>query len=315
MGKKIRAAAVVTGVVLLAGAVVAAVGGSPGRPTASERSLARASGAKPPAAAAPGAGGAAPARRTQARPAAEDGASSSPSQGTGPGGLPTPALGAHIVKRAALDIEVAGRNLDGAYSRVLDLVGAAGGFVQSTQQGGGRAELTVRVPAAAFETTMHDLRRIGKVTAENVVGEDVTGQVVDLDARLRNARAQEAVLLDLMRRASSIPDTITVQQQLSQAQQQIEELDGQRRALDDQTTYATIKVQLARPGAPTPQPRSQRSTLAQAWDRAVAASLDVIGGTLVVLGAVLPVAALVAIVGLGARIATRRARRPAAAAR
>lgn len=228
------------------------------------------------------------------------------------GALPLPSSPNRIVKTATLSLEVKRGKLDASYGKVLAAVQAAGGFVAATEQSHGRAQLTLRIPAAAFETTLGRLRGLGKVTDESLRGEDVTAQFTDIEARLRNLRAQEAVLLDLMRQARNIPDSITVQQQLSQIQQQVEELEGQRRLLDDQSSFGTLTVSLAVPGAaPAPRP-AERSTLGESWVRATGVALDVLGGTLVVLGALLPLAVVIGGFGLIAWAVLRR-RRPVAA--
>ena len=224
------------------------------------------------------------------------------------GVLPLPSPSTRVVKTATLSLEVKRGKLDASYGKVLAAVQAAGGFVAGTEQSHGRAQLTLRIPAAAFETTLGRLRGFGKVTDESLRGEDVTAQFTDIEARLRNLRAQEAVLLDLMRQARTIPDSITVQQQLSQIQQQVEELEGQRRVLDDQSSFGTLTVSLAVPGAvPAPRP-AESSTLGEAWVRATGVTLDVLAGTLVVLGALLPLAVVVGGFGLVAWAILRRRR-------
>jgi hypothetical protein len=232
--------------------------------------------------------------------------------GSGPdalGGLAAPGASSHVVKTASVSVQVARRGVDGAFGRVLRTVQGAGGFVVNSRTGPGRAELTLRVPTTAFESTLAAIRGIGKVTDESLRGDDVSAEYVDLEARLRNWRAQEAVLLDLMRQARSIADTITVQQQLSQIQQQIEELEGRRRLLDDQSSFGTVTVMLATAGAAAASPAGA-STLGAAWSDAVGVTLAVLGGTIVVLGALLPLA-LLAGVGGAAWVLVRRRRLPA----
>jgi len=221
------------------------------------------------------------------------------------GGLTTPQAPGRVVKHATLTVTVK-RDRDAAVGSVLATVQGAGGFVVASSEDRGRGVYTLRIPSAAFETTLAAIRRLGDVRGESLRGDDVTAQYVDLEARLRNWRAQEAVLLDLMARARSIPDTITVQQQLSQIQQQIEEIEGQRRVLDDQTSFGTITLTLAAPGAASAAAEPS-STLASAWTDAVGVTLAVLGGTLVVLGAVLPIA-LIAVLILGGWVAVRRRR-------
>ncbi|MFN8035835.1 MAG: DUF4349 domain-containing protein [Acidimicrobiia bacterium] len=247
--------------------------------------------------------GPATAGRTKAAPAggwnATD-ASSSEAIGVPPlTTLPAPApLGTKIVKNGSLTVRVKRHGLEDALGRVLSIVGTTGGAVQSSESAGGTAALVLRIPADKFETAVVELRKLGKVTGSSLKSDEVTARYVDLQARLRNLQAQAAVMLDLMRQAKTIPDTITVQQQLSQVQGQIEELQGQLRVLDDQTAFATLAVSLTERGAPVPvrhepQPESQ---LSRSWHRATDAALAIVGGTIVVLGALLPLAVIALVV-------------------
>jgi hypothetical protein len=169
----------------------------------------------------------------------------------------------------------------------------------------------IRVPADAFERALSDLRRLGDVTDEEISGEDVTDRFVDLEARLRNWRAQEAILLDLMRRAKTIEDSIVVQTQLQQVQLAIEEIQGQLRLLDDRTSLSTISVTLTEPGAAAPL-AGDRPSIGKAWRDALDGFVAVIAALIVGLGYAIPLG--LAALGLWAALRRRRAARPAPAA-
>jgi hypothetical protein len=142
-----------------------------------------------------------------------------------------------------------------------------------------------------------------------VSGEDVGAEYVDLEARLRHWRAQEAVFLDLMAKAQSISETISIQQQLSVIQEQIEQHEGRRRYLDGQTAFSTVRFSILESGAVAKEPGEPRTTLARAWERAVGATLAVVGGSLVVLGVVVPLALILGIPALVFSLARRRSGR------
>jgi hypothetical protein len=253
--------------------------------------------------------------RDETTSSAGDAAAAAPEPAVAPGlgGLPTPELNAQVVKTATLELEVGRKQGDATVRDVIDAVGLVRGFVESSDQSGGASRLTVRVPASQFDATLARLLDLGKKRSLEVHGQDVTGAVTDLEARLRNLRAQEGVLLELMRKATTIGDSIAVQQQLSQNQEQIEQLDGQRRALADQTTFATLTVAVTPKGAPVaPNPESP-TTISTAWDDAVDAALAVTGGTLIVLGALLPIALMAGAGFLVWRVVVRRQRRAATA--
>lgn len=307
---KTRAGVALLVVLLAAGAVVSLVSGGAGTPAEQTgKSSARLPQVAPRL---PSPGEKSSARADIASPApAPDGSAGPATQLP-----PTPApVGPRVVKNGSLSLEVKRRQLGGSVGQILTIVGTSGGAVQSSESHDGTATLLLRIPSARFETTVASLRKIGKVTGDALKSEEVTAQFVDLEARLRNLRAQEAVMLDLMAQAKSIPDTITVQEQLSGIQGQIEQLEGQRRVLDDQTTFATLSVTITEHGAPVASGhRPSESQLAQSWHQATDAALAVVGGTLVVLGAVLPLALIGAAIGFAVFGIRRRRARPAAAA-
>ena len=233
----------------------------------------------------------------------------------GPGGLggaPVPEAVAsgssRIVKTAVLSVGVDKGGLSEAYQAAQDAAARAGGWVQASERATDQATLVVKVPSDRFDTVLGSLRKLGEVRTDSVAGEDVSAEYVDLEARLKHWRAQEAVFLELMAKAKSIPETISIQQQLSVIQEQIEQHEGRRRYLDGQTAYSTVRLSLLESGAVAKEPGdgAGRTTLARAWERAVGATLAVVGGSLVVLGVVVPLGLIVGIPALVFALARRR---------
>jgi Domain of unknown function (DUF4349) len=228
-----------------------------------------------------------------------------------------PPIGPDIVKTAGISIEVKGGGFETAFNAATTIAGRYGGYVEDSSMHGIKAksgELTIRVPASAFDRAMNDLRGLGSVEGQSISGQDVTSQFVDLDARLRTWQAQEAVLLRLMRRATSIESTLRVQNQLQDVQFRIEQIKGQLRLLENQTSLATIDVSLREEGAVVgvrPREARERPSLGEAWDRAVDGFLGVIFAVVVGLGYLIPLAAIAFAIGFGYR---RYRARPASAA-
>jgi hypothetical protein len=173
------------------------------------------------------------------------------------GALPTPSFGDGVIKTADLAIEAAGDDVDRASTRAAAIAARYGGFVLSSSNENASdssrprsGEIVIRVRADKFDAALADLanRDFGTVVSRSTSGQDVSQEFVDLNARLRNARAQESILLSLMSKSKTVGDTIAVQQQLSQVQQQIEELTGRIRYLKDQTSFATISLHLGSDG-------------------------------------------------------------------
>ena len=109
-----------------------------------------------------------------------------------------------------------------------------------------RGNLTIRVLSANdnFAKAQAEIDGLGNVTSRKIVGQDVTEEYVDLQSRLRNSEAQEAQMLELMKKAETIEEILTVQSRLSDIQAQIEQIKGRIQYMDSRTDYATITVDL-----------------------------------------------------------------------
>ncbi len=135
------------------------------------------------------------------------------------------------------------------------------------------AALTIRVPSDRFDATMEALPRLGTAKARSVRSDDLTGAIVDADARLRNLRREESDLLKIMDRSGKIPDVLDVERELATVRGEIEELAGQAHAMRDRVADSTIVIVLKdrRPGPPaahvTKMPLAQ---LGAEWKRSLA---------------------------------------------
>lgn len=206
--------------------------------------------------------------------------------------LPT---GPSIIKYGdiALVLEVGG--FDDAFEGVSAVAARYGGFVLgSTVSGGERRSgfVTIRVRSEDFDRAMADLRRLGDVESESVSGQDVSMQVVDLEARLASWKAQREVLLRLMDQAKTVSDTLKVQTELQTVQMNIEQIDAELTYLQDQVDLSSINVALREPGAN--EGIDDRPRIGDAWAKAVDAFLGVIVAMIVGLGYLVPIVVVLA---------------------
>jgi uncharacterized protein DUF4349 len=252
-------------------------------------------------------GGAAPVAPQQAGPLSNRGSAVDE-------GVTLPELGAKVVKTAALSLGLKRGTFSQQVEQATLIAGRHGGFVQSSQVTQAKLQsgtLTVRVPASQFEAALHELTGLGKVRSEQISGQDVTAQFVDLRARLKNWESQEAVLLGLMGKATSIADSIRVQQQLSDVQLQIEQIRGQLNVLSDQADMSTITVSMFEGTGPVRPEPVQQATLAKAWHQSVHGFVAVVAAVVVGLGYLIPVTAVALALALGVRLLRTRAVKPA----
>jgi hypothetical protein len=222
-------------------------------------------------------------------------------------------LGRKVIRNGALDLEV--ESVTEAYDRATRVATDLGGYVAESSFSGAAdarsASITLRVPADRYDQALVQLRALAsEVRSVSSTAQDVTGEVTDLDAALRNLRAVEAQYVELLGRAETIPDILQVQERLQAVRAEIEQTEGRRALLTRLTDLATITVQLAPlPAAPVQvQTRGPLEAAGDAWE----SSLDTIRQVAVVGVAVvvyswwlLPLAAVVSFLVLRA-IRTRR---------
>jgi hypothetical protein len=153
-----------------------------------------------------------------------------------------------IIKNGSLQLVV--DDVSATAQRIAEHAASRGGFVQSSSvteraDGTHAGHVTVRVPVAVFETSMADIKALAKVVSyESATGQDVTEQYTDLEARLRNARAQEETYLAILVKADTVEDILMVQERLGSIRGVIESLEGRIKYLENQTALATISISL-----------------------------------------------------------------------
>ena len=195
--------------------------------------------------------------------AADDSGSNAGDADAGGGGGSGDQLSAHmldatrpdllIIKTGKITIQAA--SIGPAVEKVTAQIVALGGYASgSTRSGKGEeasASVTFRVPASQWEAALAAARGAGDDVLDEQTGtEDVTGDVVDLKARIRNLQATEAALQAVMTRAGAIPDILDVQERLTDVQGQIEQLSAKAADLQQHAAYSTLTVRVTPRPAP-----------------------------------------------------------------
>jgi len=148
-----------------------------------------------------------------------------------------------IVYTGSLELVVA--DLQQSLAKGRAAVAAVGGYVGASEESNkgdlSVATITYRIPANRWQETIAGLRGLATdVVHEQTQATEVGGQIVDLEARLRNLRASEAALVEIAKGAGKVSDLLEVEAQLTDVRGQIEQLDAQRAQLVDQVAYGTL---------------------------------------------------------------------------
>lgn len=149
-----------------------------------------------------------------------------------------------IVRTGSLQMTVA--DVTKALIAGRNAVSNLGGYIGASQQqrSGDEtvASVTYRIPVARWEEALDALRALGTEIAEKTDAAEVTGQIVDIAARIRNLRASEAALVGYATNAPKISDLLEIQARLTDTRGEIERLTAQQSQLEDQAALATLTV-------------------------------------------------------------------------
>ncbi len=125
-----------------------------------------------------------------------------------------------------------------------------GGFVSNLSQYSnfvdGREYVTVsmqlRIPEARFDELVFWVEDTAVVASKDIGTTDVTEEYVDLEARIRNLKAQESRLQEIAGQAETVEDLLAVERELGRIRGEVESLEGRFRYLQDRVQYSTLHL-------------------------------------------------------------------------
>lgn len=192
-----------------------------------------------------------------------------------------------VIRTGTVSLRV--QNFEAAQENLTNALESRGGFISDSHKRVHRVdnqtyttgELVLRVPSEEFSGMLARVEAEGDVLRSDTASQDVTDQLVDIEARLDNLRAQRDRLRVLYDRANDTTDVLRVQRELADVQERIERLEAQQQSLERRVALATIRVKLS-------EPEPERDTdPSQAWYEVgvLSALVDSMNGVVVVLRA------------------------------
>jgi ACT domain-containing protein/outer membrane murein-binding lipoprotein Lpp len=175
-----------------------------------------------------------------------------------------------LIKTATLVLQV--KEIEPSIQSATKIVESRGGDILSLQDEVPQdaavyhtASFSFRVPQAQLDATLTDLSKVGTVESRAIQAEDVANQIVDFEARLKNLRRSETVVLSIMDRSGSISDVLKVSQELSQLRSEIEQIQAQVQSLRQRVAYSTLNLSLKTAIIQNPQGVPLGDRLQDSW--------------------------------------------------
>ncbi len=162
------------------------------------------------------------------------------------------APGLAVIRTADLEVRV--DDVRKAADEAGRLVRAAGGGVDGEERSGtgdaGAASIVLRVPPKAFDQTITALSALGDERSRRLGSEDVTDQVVDLEARLATQRASVGRVRTLLGEAEKLGEVVQIEAELTKRTADLESLEARLTSLDARVDLSTITLRLDGEGGP-----------------------------------------------------------------
>jgi archaellum component FlaC len=180
-----------------------------------------------------------------------------------------------LIKRASLSLSV--DSIEDGFKQVKEIVNNQKGDILSLSDEGDRQRslsFEIRVPQDKLDATLDALTGMGSVRARAISTEDVSTQLVDIQARLSNARKSEEALQEIMTRTGAIADVLQVSRELSTVRESIEQMSAQQKNLQTQVSYSTISLNLESAIALSPNKPVFARQLANSWESATSSVGD-----------------------------------------
>lgn len=141
-------------------------------------------------------------------------------------------------------------NVREAVSSVTNKTKELSGYVVNTNISepteGGHGYMSVRVPADKLTEMLSFLRSNSlRVVNEDVYGDDVTDQYVDVEERLAILTRNKTQIESIMERATEVDDILKVQESLFNIQTQIERLQGSLNYLENTSKTSLVNITMS----------------------------------------------------------------------
>ena len=216
-----------------------------------------------------------------------------------------------LIRKGEMTVEV--RSVAAALAKLGQLIASAGGqtanqWERQNEYGSRTASVTWRVPAERLDEAVESVKTLGSARTLTLTADDVTTDYFDVSVRINTQTALERQLVALLQRpANRLSDLLEIERELARVREEIDRLQGRRRAWDSQIALSSLVITLEEPAAIVAGTGGGLlRTLGESFGQAAENAVLAVGGIIATAGSILPVAFLAGAVWMAARRWRRR---------
>ena len=152
------------------------------------------------------------------------------------------------------DVNIETKEFDDVLSGIQSKVQELGGYIEQSSLDGGSAyynhynrysNMTVRIPSDKLDSFIANVKETANVTYISESTEDITLRYVDTESRKIALETERDRLLELLEKAETVEDIITIEGRLSEVRYELESYASQLRTFDNQVDYSTVHINIS----------------------------------------------------------------------
>jgi hypothetical protein len=155
-----------------------------------------------------------------------------------------------VIKSAGLVLAV--NDFKAASDAAAGIIKDAGGLIQSESQYDDNYYMQIKIPGDKLEATVDMLAKLGDEKSRNISKQDVTEQVVDSEAVLKNKTALRDRLRQLSAQAKDVKDIVAVETELSRVQGEIDSMEATLKSLKGRVNMSDVSLTFEKKVTPGP---------------------------------------------------------------
>jgi hypothetical protein len=180
-------------------------------------------------------------------------------------------------------VELVVKDVDATAKKVVTFVQDARGYIAeqgTTGAPGSQRSMRwkLRVPVDQFEALVQKVVELGELVQNSRTSQDVTEQFYDIEARIKNKKAEEKSLTKILdERTGKLEDVLKIETELSRVRGEIEQLEGKIRVLENLSSLATLSLSVREREKFEPPPPTVAdfpTQVARTWERSLHALID-----------------------------------------
>ncbi len=154
-----------------------------------------------------------------------------------------------IIYNASMDITA--DDPAAAMRAIVEKAAALGGYVANSStsnddDGTSHVYLTIKIPFDKLDALVAQAEGTGRVDDYRLSSDDISLDYYDVEARLKNAKAEEAQLLAILEQCTSVEEILEVRKSLTSVRGDIESYQAQINLWDHLVAYTTLDIRIDR---------------------------------------------------------------------